>query len=161
LGCTAREARKGGLRHAATNWVKQYDASTICRPLESTAVRLATNLQPSGHFTWQCQRDPLMDRATALAPGFCSSRWGRRQLARRSRDPGTAPGVGGWVEPRNRTPNRGRLPPGPGGAPAASSKLPPLPAPSAAAAASSTATCTAPHSNIYVLYICSRYLHRR
>ena len=36
---------KGGVRHAATNWVKQYDASTMCRPLESTAVRLATNRQ--------------------------------------------------------------------------------------------------------------------
>jgi hypothetical protein len=35
---------KGGVRHAATNWVKQYDASTMCR-LESTAVRLATNRQ--------------------------------------------------------------------------------------------------------------------
>jgi hypothetical protein len=30
----------------ATNWVKQYDASaTMFRPLESTAVRLATNRQ--------------------------------------------------------------------------------------------------------------------
>ena len=36
---------KGGVRHAATNWVKQYGASTMCRPLESTAVRLATNRQ--------------------------------------------------------------------------------------------------------------------
>jgi hypothetical protein len=36
---------KGGVRHAATNWVKQYDASTMCRPFESTAVRLATNRQ--------------------------------------------------------------------------------------------------------------------
>jgi hypothetical protein len=36
---------KGGVRHAATNWVNQYDASTMCRPLESTAVRLATNRQ--------------------------------------------------------------------------------------------------------------------
>jgi hypothetical protein len=36
---------KGGVRHAATNWVKQYDASTMCRPLESTAVRLATGRQ--------------------------------------------------------------------------------------------------------------------
>jgi hypothetical protein len=36
---------KGGVRHAATNWAKQYDASTMCRPLESTAVRLATNRQ--------------------------------------------------------------------------------------------------------------------
>jgi hypothetical protein len=36
---------KGGVRHAATNWVKQCDASTMCRPLESTAVRLATNRQ--------------------------------------------------------------------------------------------------------------------
>jgi hypothetical protein len=36
---------KGGVRHAATNWVKQYDASTMCRLLESTAVRLATNRQ--------------------------------------------------------------------------------------------------------------------
>jgi hypothetical protein len=36
---------KGGVRHATTNWVKQYDAPTMCRPLESTAVRLATNRQ--------------------------------------------------------------------------------------------------------------------
>jgi hypothetical protein len=36
---------KGGVRHAATNWVKQYDVSTMCRPLESTAVRLATGRQ--------------------------------------------------------------------------------------------------------------------
>ncbi len=36
---------KGGVRHAATNWVKQYGAPTMCRPLESTAVRLATNRQ--------------------------------------------------------------------------------------------------------------------
>jgi hypothetical protein len=27
---------KGGVRHAATNWVKQCGASTMCRPLEST-----------------------------------------------------------------------------------------------------------------------------
>jgi hypothetical protein len=37
---------KGGVRHAATNWVKQQcSAFTMCRPLESTAVRLATNRQ--------------------------------------------------------------------------------------------------------------------
>jgi hypothetical protein len=36
---------KGGVRHAATNWVKQYDAPAVCGPLESTAVRLATNRQ--------------------------------------------------------------------------------------------------------------------
>jgi hypothetical protein len=36
---------KGGVRHAATNWVKQCDASTMCCPLESTAVRLATSRQ--------------------------------------------------------------------------------------------------------------------
>jgi hypothetical protein len=36
---------KGGVRHATTNWVKQCDAPTACRPLESTAVRLATSRQ--------------------------------------------------------------------------------------------------------------------
>jgi hypothetical protein len=41
----ALHGKGGGVRHAATNWVKQYDASTMCRPLESTAVRLATNRQ--------------------------------------------------------------------------------------------------------------------
>jgi hypothetical protein len=62
---------KGGVRHAATNWVKQYDAPAMCRrPLESTAVCLATNHEPPGHFSWQCHRDPLMGRATALAPGY-------------------------------------------------------------------------------------------
>jgi hypothetical protein len=36
-----------GVRHATTttNWVKQYGTPTMCRPLESTAVRLATNRQ--------------------------------------------------------------------------------------------------------------------
>jgi hypothetical protein len=40
---------KGGVRHAATNWVKQCNASTMCRPLESTAVRLraATHEPPA------------------------------------------------------------------------------------------------------------------
>jgi hypothetical protein len=36
---------KGGVRHPATNWVKQCDAFAMCRPLESTAVRLATSRQ--------------------------------------------------------------------------------------------------------------------
>jgi hypothetical protein len=49
-----------------TNWVKQCDACTMCRPLESTAVRLATNRQ--GTSLDSCHRDLLVDRATALAP---------------------------------------------------------------------------------------------
>jgi hypothetical protein len=67
---------QGGVLHAATNWVKQCDASTMCRPLESTAgVRLAMSRQGAslGNAT---AGDPLMHRATALAlaPGYRSSR---------------------------------------------------------------------------------------
>jgi hypothetical protein len=42
---------KGGVRHAATNWIKQCGASTACRPLESTAVRAPGHEPPAGHFS--------------------------------------------------------------------------------------------------------------
>jgi hypothetical protein len=42
---TATEGEGVVVRHATTNWVKQCDAFAMCRPLESTAVRLATNQQ--------------------------------------------------------------------------------------------------------------------
>jgi hypothetical protein len=73
---------------------------------EPTGRCIAAAAPPSRYIATRCSRGGF----------YSSSRQGTAPpIALRSRNPGTAPGVGGWVEPRNRTPSRGRLPPGPGG----------------------------------------------
>jgi hypothetical protein len=40
-----KQKTRGAVRRFLVPWAKQCDASAMCRPLESTAVRLATNRQ--------------------------------------------------------------------------------------------------------------------